>query len=112
MRNWLIHENTFVTKKTCSSLATFKHALSDCHVSCTALGPEDTKADISSPLKPRRPTEKTNNDRIRGYCSIRVTTEGSKECMRLTGQGSSGMASWRKEFVDLERHTEAIMPPK
>ena len=96
MRNCLIHDNTFVTQKTCSSLATFKYAWSDCHVSCTALGQEDTKIDISSPLKPHRPTEKTNNNQIRGYYLIRVTTEGSKECMRPTGEGSSRRASRRR----------------
>lgn len=96
MKNWLIHDNTFFNKKTCSSLAAFKYALSACHVSCTALGQEDTKIGISSPLEPHRGTEKTHNNQIRGYYLIRVTTEGSKVCMRLTGEEGLRRASWRK----------------
>lgn len=49
---------------------------------CIALGRGDTKTDISYPPKP---TEKTNNNQIREYYLIRVTTEGNKECVRLTG---------------------------
>lgn len=60
----------------------FKCALGACHVPCIALGRGDTKIDISCPPKP---TEKTNNNQIREYCLIRVTTEGNKECVRLTG---------------------------